>query len=150
MSTTSHNYRRWVAGVSMAVGGAFAAALIGLSNAPAASADTDPDPFEDLFGTTGFNDWTTSADSFLASSDPTLANQWDAMADAYSTTATTSDVDSIQELVYFFDYNALNPTTLVPTDFFGDLALVADVLLTPSGFDAAIDPIVDMLLNSGV
>lgn len=149
MSIHNRN-RRWAAGVSMAVGGAFAATLIGLSNAPAASADTDPDPFEDLFGTTGFNTWTASTDSFLASSDPTLADQWDTMADSYFTTAATSDVDSIQELVYFFDPSALNPTTLAPTDFFGDLALAADVLLTPSGVDAAIDPIVDLLLNSGV
>jgi hypothetical protein len=139
--------RRWAAGVSMAAGGAFAAALIALSNAPAAGADTDPDPFEDLFGTTGFNSWTTPADSFLATSDPNLANQLDSMVDAYFTTAATSDVDSIQELVYFFDPSSLSAG--VPNDFLGDIAATLDVLLTPSGMDAAIDPIIDLLLNSG-
>ena len=49
--------RRWTVGVALA------AALIGL--APAARADTDLDPFEDLFGSSGINTWTASADNAL-------------------------------------------------------------------------------------
>jgi hypothetical protein len=60
-----------------AVGAAFAATLIGLANAPAARADTGLNPFQDLFGDIGTNSWTQSADSFLASSDPTLAASLD-------------------------------------------------------------------------
>ena len=57
MSSNNRNHR-WTGGVGMAVGAAFAAALIGLANAPAATADTDLDPFQDLFGDTGINTWT--------------------------------------------------------------------------------------------
>jgi hypothetical protein len=69
------------------------------------------------------------------------------MVDAYLTTAASSDVDSIQELVYFFDPNALSAGT--PNDFLGDLAFTLDMFLTPNGVDAALDPLVDALLNSG-
>ena len=46
MSSNNRNRRT-------AIDAAFAATLIGL--APAARADTEPDPFEDLFGTAGVN-----------------------------------------------------------------------------------------------
>jgi hypothetical protein len=76
-------HRRWVLGVDIAVGAAFVAAMIGLANA--ARADTDLDPYEDLFGTAGINTWTPSADSSLASIDPTGA-----LAANFDTSATTS------------------------------------------------------------
>jgi hypothetical protein len=63
LSSNNRN-RRWTVGV------AFAAALIGLANTPAAEAEG---PFEDLFGDSGFNSWTPAADASLLSSDPTLA-----------------------------------------------------------------------------
>jgi hypothetical protein len=49
------------------------AALVG-DVAPSASADpgTDLDPLAQLFGDTGFNSWTTAADTDLASLSPTL------------------------------------------------------------------------------
>jgi hypothetical protein len=65
MSSNSRNLPG-AGGVGMALGAAFAAALLGL--APGARADTEPDPFEDLFGTAGANSWTVSADSSLLSS----------------------------------------------------------------------------------
>src|SRR5258708_38543325 len=68
--------------IGTAVSAVFAAALIGLPNAPAARADTEPDPFEDLFGTAG-NSWTASADSLLLTSDPTLAGSLDASVDNF-------------------------------------------------------------------
>ena len=49
-------------GMVMAVAAVFAAALIGLANGPAARADTEPEPFQDLFGDTGINPWTPAAD----------------------------------------------------------------------------------------
>ena len=49
------NPRRIPLTLGTAVGVAFAA-LIGL--APAARADTEPDPFEALFGDSGINTWT--------------------------------------------------------------------------------------------
>jgi hypothetical protein len=75
--------RRWAGGVGMAVSAAFAAAMIGLANAPAAGADADLGPFEDLFGVHGINSWTPSADSFLLSSDPTLAASLDTSVDNF-------------------------------------------------------------------
>lgn len=75
------NARRITPTPGMAVGAAFAAVLIGL--APAARADTDLDPFEDLFG---INAWTPSADSFLAS-DPTNAASFDTSVDAFQSGA---------------------------------------------------------------
>jgi hypothetical protein len=61
--SSNNRNRRWTNGVGT-VGAAFAAALIGL--APAARADTEPDPFEDLLGSYGSNSWTVSADNALA------------------------------------------------------------------------------------
>jgi hypothetical protein len=77
------NPRRIPLTLGTAVGAAFAAALIGLADAPTARADTEPDPFEDLFGTGGINTWTPSADASLATSDPTLAASLDTTVDNY-------------------------------------------------------------------
>ena len=59
------NPRRITLTLGTAAGTAVAAALIGLANAPAATADTDLDPFQDLFDNTGFNPWTPTADTDL-------------------------------------------------------------------------------------
>jgi len=72
------NYRR---GPDLAVGAAIVAAVIAL--APAAGADTDVDPFQDLFGTAGINTWTVAADSSLDSTNPTLAASFDASVDNF-------------------------------------------------------------------
>ena len=71
-------------GMVMAAGAAFAAALIGL--APAARAD-EPDPFQLLFGDTGFNSWTTTADTDLVALSPTLASDFATSVDGYETGA---------------------------------------------------------------
>lgn len=71
--------RRWAGGVGIAV----AAGLIGL--APAARADTEPDPFEDLLGTAGVNTWTPAADASLDASNPTEAANLDASIDPSTT-----------------------------------------------------------------
>ena len=64
----------------MAAGAAFAAALIGL--APAARADA-PDPFQLLFGDSGINTWTPTADAYLDTNDPTLAASFEASVDGF-------------------------------------------------------------------
>lgn len=74
------NARRSPLTLGTAVGVA-CAALIGL--APAARADTEPDPFQALFGDTGINTWTVSADNSLATSDPTLAANFDTSVDNF-------------------------------------------------------------------
>jgi hypothetical protein len=67
-------------GMVMAAGAALAAALIGL--APATRAD-EPDPFQVLFGDSGFNAWTTTADTDLATLSPTLASDFATSVDTY-------------------------------------------------------------------
>lgn len=69
---------------------AFAAALIGLANTPVARAD-GPDPFEDLFGDSGFNSWTPAADASLLSSAPTLAATLDTSVEQYIPNVAAAD-----------------------------------------------------------
>ena len=68
------NNRGQVRRVGIAIGAAVAA--VGIASGPVASADA-PDPFEDLFGDTGFNSWTPAADASLFSSDAPLAGSLD-------------------------------------------------------------------------
>jgi hypothetical protein len=168
MSSNNRN-RRWVGGVGMAVSAAFTAALIGLANAPAASADdvdsggptvSDPiphpilegqlpDPFQELFGNTGFNSWTPSADSFLLSTDPTqtLAGNLDTIVDNFLIGMDGTGDDPFSTLVSEFDPSAftftseiLGPqgdlvTVPVPLDATGDVALGLDL----TGFSVGLD-----------
>jgi hypothetical protein len=87
--------------VGTAAGAAFAAALISMGTAPAAGADTtDLNPFEDLFGTTGFGAWTPAVDNLLATQDPSLAATLDTHVDAFLTAvAGGADVDPIEDVV---------------------------------------------------
>jgi hypothetical protein len=142
MSSNNRN-RRSAGGVGMAVGAAFAAALIGL--APAATADTDLDPFQDLFGDSGINTWTPSADSFLASIDPTnaLAGNFDSMADNFDSLMISPGgafeflAQRLDPSSFSFD-PALNG--FFPVDAIGDLA---------TGLDYSLGPTLDgSLLNS--
>jgi hypothetical protein len=101
MSGNNRN-RRWAGGVGMAVGAAFAAGLIGL--APAASADTEPDPFEDLLGTAEVNSWTASADASLDASNPTEAANLDASIDTFNNDVDLGyQIDPLSQLAFEFD-----------------------------------------------
>jgi hypothetical protein len=138
-----------------APGAAFAAALIGLAHAPAARADTEPDPFEDLFGTTGISTWTVSADSSLLSSDPTFAANLDASVDNFLTIADSNygpDVE-FSELAYFLDPSSFNPDAgflfgscigcdITPLDSTGEFALGLDYAVYASGLWPIVDPLV--------
>jgi hypothetical protein len=144
MSSNNRN-RRWAGGVGMAVGAAFTAALIGLANAPAARADTEPDPFEDLFGTAGGNTWTPSADSFLNSIDPTnaLAGNFDSMADNFDSLM-ISPGGAFEFLAQRLDPSSFSFDPALngwfPVDAIGDLA---------TGLDYSLGPTLDgSLLNS--
>jgi hypothetical protein len=168
MSSNNRN-RRWASGVGMAVSAAFAAALIGL--APAAKADTDPEllpsddlsgglnPFEDLFGNSGINTWTTSADSFLASNDPTLAANLDTSVDNFLFNF-GNQVEPFSTIAYRLDPNlpldqlpfSVDPAGFgyfldsgVPLNATGDFALGLDYTLYASGIGATLDPIIYQL-----
>jgi hypothetical protein len=93
---------RWAGGVSMAVGATFAATLIGL--APAARADTEPGPFEDLLGTAGVNSWTASADAWLDASNPTEAANLDVSIDTFNNDIELAyQIDPLSQLAFEFD-----------------------------------------------
>jgi hypothetical protein len=132
MSSNNRNRRS----VGVGVLGAAAAALIG---AGVASADTDLDPFQDLFGDTGFNSWTPSADGFLASIDPTLAANFDTSVDNFDSsllTGGTGQWGAFEFLASVFDQGSgsWDPTLDVwlPNDAIGDLATGLDYILGPT------------------
>ena len=124
-------------GMVMAVGAAFAAALIGL--APAARAD-EPDPFQVLFGDSGINNtWTSTADAYLDTNDPTLAADFDASATDFEG---GFGVDQLFASVTFTELtDALDPSAFtaspflggLPDNAIGDLAVGLDYTLFASG-----------------
>lgn len=143
--------RRWAGGVGMPVGAAFASALIGL--APAARADTEPGPFEDLFGTAGDNSWTVSADNSLASSDPTLAANLDASVDSFEAAnyasygadaPFTSLTDDFDPSAFTGDGIAFDTCVVAcptfPLNGAGDLAIGLDYSIFASGLAPTLDP----------
>jgi hypothetical protein len=135
------------------VGAAFGAALIGL--APAARADIEPDPFQDLFGDTGINTWTTAADSSVISNAPDLAASMDTSVDNFLTVADSNfgpDVE-FSELAAFIDPSSFNPDAgmffsscpgceITPLDATGDFALGLDYAVYASGLSTVVDPLV--------
>jgi hypothetical protein len=147
------NARRIPLILGTAVGVAFAAALVGL--APAARGDTEPDPFEDLFGDSGINSWTPSADSFLNSSDPTLAGDWDTSVDNFLLNIGNQE-DPFSIIAYRLDPSAFShdPAAFgyflddgVPLNATGDFALGLDWTLYESGIGATLDPIIYLFLD---
>jgi hypothetical protein len=162
------NPRRIPLTLGTAVGAAFAAALIGLANAPAATADTGvggvigvdqpdplPDPFQELFGDSGINTWTPSADGLLNSSDPTLAANFDTSVDNYLTDIFLSQnqIDPLTNLAYEFDQTGFmldgfyDPPSAggLPTDPISDLAVGLDYTLFASGVPGAGGGVADLV-----
>jgi hypothetical protein len=135
------NTRRITPTLGMAVGAAFAAVLIGL--APAARADSEPDPFEDLLGTAGVNTWTPTADAELLSSNPTEAANLDASIDTFNADIGTGlQVDPLSLLALEFDpssfaeggFTGIDPAAGgLPNDVIGDLAAGLDYSLWADG-----------------
>lgn len=121
-------------GMVMAAGAAFAAALIGL--APAAKAD-EPDPFQLLFGDSGINTWTPTADTDLAALSPTLASDLVTSVDnfqtgfytLYGSVAFTDLTDALDPSAF-----SVNPDGIpIPDNAIGDLATGLDYTLFASG-----------------
>jgi hypothetical protein len=124
-----------------------AAELLGL--APAAEADTDLDPFQDLFGYTGFNAWTTTADSSLVSSDPTLAASLDTSVDNFEMGFRGFfPADPFSVLVTYFDPTAFSDHPDVgglPVNAIADLAVSLDYTLFAGGLDPVLVPGIEAL-----
>jgi hypothetical protein len=118
----------------MAAGVAFAAALIGL--APAARAD-EPDPFQLLFGDSGINTWTPTADTDLAALSPTVASDFDASVDNFQAGFTTlfgsvsftELTDSVDPTAFIANADGIP----IPDTAIGDLATGLDYTLFASG-----------------
>jgi hypothetical protein len=143
--------RRSVLGVGAAAGAAFAAALIGLAHAPAARAD-EPEPFQDLFGDTGFNSWTPSADTDLAALSPTLDADFATSVDNFflqtdfSCFIETSCADDPFTLLA----NSLDPSAFsnhLPDNAIGDLAVGLDYTTFASGLGPVVDVPIDLLFG---
>jgi hypothetical protein len=145
--------RRSALGVGTAAGAAFAAALISMGTAPSAKAITDGDvnPFEDLFGSTGFNSWTPAFDASLPA---TTAATLDGSVDSFN--AFEVDQDPYTDLTLALDPSAftVDPdhfTGGVPVNFIGDLAVGMDWLLSFSpGLGASIDTFFESLVPGGL
>jgi hypothetical protein len=125
----------------MAVSAAFAAALIGLANAPAATADTDLDPFEDLYGNLGINSWTTAADAALPSD---TAASFDASVDGVQEFGVAPPflniVGQLDPTSYGLETLGPDQYQYVPTDYLGDLANTLDYGLYLTGLSPELDP----------
>jgi hypothetical protein len=132
------NPRRIPLTLGPTVGVACAAALIGL--APTARADTEPDPFEDLFGDSGINTWTTSADASLPS---TTAASLDALVDASQNDGIPPPFEDIigqlDPSAYAVDLTGPEQGYF-PADPLGDLATTLDFSLYASGLAPTLDP----------
>jgi hypothetical protein len=133
--------------MGIAAGAAFAVALI-VANAPAARADTEPDPFEDLFGTAGVNSWTASTDSSLASSDAAFAGGFDQSVDNFMTSGGADHPFTDQ--VWLLDQSAFsaNPFTDggLPDNGLADFAVGLDYTLFASGIGQTLDPIINQII----
>jgi hypothetical protein len=137
--------------------GVACAALIGL--APAARADTEAAPFEDLFGTAGVNTWTPAADASLLSSDPTLAGSLDTSVDNFLTDVPISTQFPDGDDPFSFITWELDPSTFtadptlaggLPDNATGDSAVAVDYALFASGLggdDVGISDSLNFLAN---
>jgi hypothetical protein len=146
------NTRRITLTLGTAAGAAFAAALISMGTAPSASAvpGTDVDPFQDLFGNTGFNSWTPTADTGLGAS----AGGFDTSVDNLFQTSFAcfggfcAD-DPFTNLTLSLDPSAFS-VGLVPDNAIGDLAVGLDYTTFASGLGPVVDVPLDLLFGFDV
>jgi hypothetical protein len=143
--------RRSVLGVGTAAGAAFAAALIGLAHAPAGRADTEPDPFQLLFGDSGINTWTPTADTDLAALSPTLAADFETSVDYFDPVNSGFFIDDpFSNLAYFVDPSGFSADPLVgglPDNAIGDFGVSLDYTLFATGLGNPVDFFLDGLLS---
>jgi hypothetical protein len=130
----------------LAAGAAFAAAVIGL--APAARAD-EPDPFQLLFGDTGLNTWTPTADAYLDTNDPTLAAGFESSVDVFHQGGSFLFPND----PFTFVTDELDSTAFsggFPDNAIGDFAVGLDYSVDAVGLYPTIDPYLDVLFGVGV
>jgi hypothetical protein len=110
------------------------------NGATAAAAPSDLDPFEDLFGDSGINTWTTSADASLPS---TTAGSLDATVDAFHNDgippAFENIIGQLDPSAYAVDLTGPEQGDF-PADPLGDLATTLDFSLYTSGLAPTLDP----------
>ena len=131
------NPRRIPVTLGTAVGVAFVAALIGV--APPARADTEPDPFEDLFGDSGINTWTPAADASLGTS---IRHQPDALIDSMDSSGISPPFLNIIAQLDPSAYRTHRPTGagISPPTGWVILPTTLDFSLYASGLEPAVDP----------
>jgi hypothetical protein len=114
--------------------------------------DTVDGPFETLFGDSGFNAWTTTADTDLAALSPTLVGDLATSVDGYEVGNFNGNPDdAFTVLTDLLDPSAFSGTPfglLVPDNTIGDFAVGLDYTLFASGIGAALDPGLDMFLSN--
>jgi hypothetical protein len=128
------NTRRITLTLGTAAGAALAAALIGVATAPSASAvpGTDLDPYEDLFGTSGINTWTTAADNALGAGGGGFDTSVDNFSALNVDPFVIPDTDPISSGLYSFDPSAFTADPALgglPDNGIGDLAMGLDYTL---------------------
>ncbi|UMB68531.1 hypothetical protein [Mycobacterium paraterrae] len=149
MSNRKRN-RRYLVGVELAIGAAVIAATVASASAANADSgiDVQLDPFELLFGDTGFNSWTVAADSSLLSSDPVLAADLATSVDDFHTGFSDFSLvptDPFSVLVTYVDPAAFSDYPDfggLPVDGIGDLAVGLDYAVYASGLGPVLDPVI--------
>ena len=98
----------------------------------------------DLLGSYGSNSWTVSADNSLATSDPTLAANFDTSVDNFDSSGIPPAFENIVEQ---FDPSAFSVELTGPDQYgyfpvnaVGDLATGLDYTLVASGLESTVDP----------
>jgi hypothetical protein len=108
---------------------------------PVVPVTTDLDPFQELYGDTGFNSWTTTADTDLAALSPTLASDFATSVDSFQADTTgggnfIDGDDPFRFLVYHFDPSAFSANPGLgglPDNAIGDFATGLDYTVFASG-----------------
>jgi hypothetical protein len=133
-----------VALAAVAVGAALLGGA-GVDAPPSAGAvtGTDVDPFDDLYGNTGFNSWTTTADTDLATLSPTLAGDLDTSVDNFQTGfGNVFPDDPFTILALDLDPSAFSANPVLgglPDNAIGDFAVGQDYTLFASGIGGQVD-----------
>jgi hypothetical protein len=127
---------RRVALATVAVGAALlGGAAIDVDTAPLAGADTgtDLDPLAQLYGDTGFNSWTTAADTDLAAVSPTLTADFTTSVDSFDFDNVQPDLSPVSDPIslglYSVDPSAFSADPALgglPDNGIGDLAVGLD------------------------
>jgi hypothetical protein len=124
-----------------------------LAGAAVPVTSNDDGPFETLFGDSGINTWTPTADTDLAALSPTLASDFATSVDGYETGAGgfySSEPFTI--LTHDLDPTAFsaNPdgVGLLPDTGIADLAVGLDYTVFSTGGYGSVDLLVDGLLSA--